>query len=108
MTPSSQTGYVRLDLNDPDFQHDLFRLEKNDRHSALETLNKLRQMTWNQVYRDQGLKWEKILKATLPTGISAVYSLRITQSRRAVAYRDGDFLRFLSIPEDHDATYGKK
>ena len=24
-------------------------------------VNKLRQMTWNQVYRDSGLKWEKSL-----------------------------------------------
>jgi len=108
MTPSSQTGHVRLDLNDLDFQNDLFGLEKHDRHSALETLNKLLQMTWNQVYRDQGLKWEKILKATPPPGVPSVYSLRITQSRRAIAYRDGDFLRLLSIPDDHDSTYGKK
>ena len=108
MTPSSQTGHVRLDLNRATFQRDLFNLEKHDRHSALEALNKLLQMTWNQIYRDQGLKWEKILKATPPPGVSAVYSLRITQSRRATAYRDGDVLRFLSIPESHDATYGKK
>jgi hypothetical protein len=108
MTPSSQTGHVRLDLNRATFQRDLFNLEKHERHSALETLSKLLQMTWNQVYRDQGLKWEKLLKATPPPGISAVYSFRITQARRAIGYREGDFLRLVSIPPDHDATYGKK
>ena len=99
---------VRLDLNNPIFQENLFNLQKPDRHSALETLNKLRQLTWSQVYADNGLKWEKIVSITPPLGISAVYSLRITQSRRATAYRDGDFLRFLTIAPDHDATYGKK
>jgi hypothetical protein len=99
---------VRLDLNDSDFQDDLLNLPKPDRHSALETLNKLRQMTWNQVYRDNGLKWEKIASVTPPSGVSAIYSLRITQSRRATAYRDGDSMRFLTIASDHDATYGKK
>jgi hypothetical protein len=50
----------------------------------------------------------KITSVKPPSGIDALYSLRITQARRAVAYREGDFLRLLSIPPDHDATYGKK
>ncbi len=63
-------------------------LEKHDRHSALETLEKISRMTWNQIYRDQGWKWEKILNKKPPPGIANVYSLRITQSRRATATRD--------------------
>ncbi|MGE0799240.1 MAG: hypothetical protein AB7G13_05565 [Lautropia sp.] len=69
---------------------------------------RLRRLTWNQVYRDKGLHWEKIISVKPPSGIAAVYSLRITQSRRAVAYRDGDFIRLLAIPPDHDAAYGRK
>jgi len=99
---------VLLDLNNPVFQNHLLNLQKSDRHSAMETLKKLRQLSWNQVYADQGLKWEKIVSLAAPPGISDLYSLRLTQSLRAVAYREGDFMRFLSIPPDHDATYGKK
>lgn len=99
---------VRLDLNNPVFQQNLLALQKPDRHAALETLGRLRQMTWNQVYRDQGLKWEKIASIKPPAGIDAIYSLRITQSRRATAYRDGDFIRLLTIAPNHDSTYGKK
>ena len=99
---------VRLDLNNPVFQENLLALPKPERHSALETLRKILQMTWDQVYRDKGLRWEKILSVTPPKGIAAIYSLRITQSRRATAYRDGDYLRFLTVAPDHDATYGKK
>ena len=62
----------------------------------------------SQVYRDNGLKWEKIISVKPPKGIEAFYSLRITQSRRATAYREGDFMRLLTIASDHDATYGKK
>lgn len=83
-------------------------LQKQERHAALDSLNKIRQMTWNQVYRDGGLKWEKIISVKPPTGIDAIYSLRITQARRATAYRDGDFIRLLTIAPDHDNTYGKK
>lgn len=99
---------VRLDLNNPVFQEHLLTLQKPERHAALDTLNKIRQLTWNQLYRDQGLKWEKITSIKPPQGIGALYSLRISRSRRAMAHRDGDFLRLLTIAPDHDATYGKK
>lgn len=108
MTASDAHILVRLDLNNPIFQENLLGLQKAERHSALETLKKLRQLTWEQVYRDRGLKWEKIVSMDPPAGISAIYSLRLTQSRRATAYREGAYLRFLTIAPDHDSTYGKK
>jgi hypothetical protein len=101
-------GGIRLDLNNPVFQEQLLTLQKLERHAALDTLNKIRQLTWNQLYRDQGIKWEKITSIKPPVGIDAVYSLRISQSRRATAHRDGDFMRLLTIAPDHDATYGRK
>ncbi|TCS98724.1 hypothetical protein EDC36_104148 [Tepidimonas ignava] len=105
---ASGEAKVRLDLNNPVFQDNLLALQKPERHAALDTLRKIRQLSWNQLYRDPGLKWEKITSVKPPPGIEAIYSLRITRSRRATAYRDGDFIRFLTIATDHDATYGKK
>lgn len=99
---------VRLDLNNPVFQEHLLNLQKPQRHAALDTLKKIRQLTWLQVYRDSGLKWEKIVSVNPPPGIDVLYSLRITQERRCTAWRDGDFMRFLTIAPDHDSTYGKK
>jgi hypothetical protein len=99
---------IRLDLNNPVFQKQLLTLQKSERHAALDTLNKIQKLTWNQLYRDRGLKWEKITSVKPPEGIDAVYSLRISRSLRATAHRDGDFLRLLTIAPDHDATYGKK
>ena len=105
---ASRDTEVRLDLNNPVFQEQLLSLQKNERHAALDTLNKIRKLSWNQLYLDQGIKWEKITSIKPPAGIDAVYSLRISQSRRATAHRDGDFIRLLTIAPDHDATYGKK
>jgi hypothetical protein len=34
-----------------------------------------------------------------------LYSLRITQKCRAVAIREGDYLRLLSLHSDHDSAY---
>ena len=43
-----------------------------------------------------------------PAGIDTLYSLRITQARRCTAYRNGDFIRFLTIAPDYDSTSGRK
>jgi len=108
MSENPNEKRVRLDLNNEVFQENLLRLDKAESARVLNTLRKLRQMTWAQVYRDAGLKWEKIDSVKPPQGIDAIYSLRITQARRATAYREGDFMRFLTIQADHDSTYGKK
>ena len=105
---ASSEAKVRLDLNNPVFQNNLLTPQKTERQASLDTLNKIRQLTWNQLYRDPGLKWEKITSIKTPNGIDAIYSLRITLAHRATAYRDGDFIRLLTIAPDHDATYGKK
>jgi hypothetical protein len=100
-------GRVLLDLNNEVFQECWFRLDKAEQQRVLDTLKKVAQLTWDQVYRDQGLKWEKVV--TVPQqGRAVVYSLRITRSRRATAFREGNYMRFLTVEADHDSTYGKK
>lgn len=108
MASSNTDVLVRLDLNNPTFQANLLCLQKPERNAAIDTLNKIRQLTWSQLYRDSGLKWAKISSIKPPPGVDSIYSLRMTQSRRATAYRDGNFIRLLSIAPDHDSTYGRK
>lgn len=108
MAKVNANALVRLDLNNLVFQENLLSLQKPERHVALDTLNKIRQLTWNQIYRDNGLKWEKVVSVKPPAGVDAIYSLRITQSCRATVFRDGDFIRLLTIAPDHDSAYGKK
>ena len=70
---------VQLDLNNEVFQLGWFRLEKDEQQRVLDTLKKISQLTWDQVYRDQGLKWEKIV--SLPQrGAHAVRARAIARS----------------------------
>jgi len=108
MADEQQARKVRLDLNGEIFQKTWLQLDKSECDRVTDTLKKLLQLTWDQLYRDPGLKWEKVSSIKPPQGIDAIYTLRITRSRRATAYRQGDFLRFLTIEPDHDAAYGKK
>ena len=79
-------------------------LEREEALAILAILRKIRQLEWEQLYRDRGLRWEAILSQSGPAG-KRIYSIRITRRVRAVAYRDGDFLRFLSLHPDHDSAY---
>ncbi len=108
MSDAQKARNVQLDLNNEVFQKNWLDLDKSERDRVTDTLRKLRQLTWDRIYRDQGLKWEKVASVKPPQGIDTIYTLRITQSRRATAYRDGNFLRFLTIAPGHDAAYGKK
>ena len=95
---------ILLDLNNPIFQQDLFVLQKSEALAALKILRKVSQLTWEQLYKDQGLKWELIRSKQGKNG-EKLYSLRITQKCRAVAVREDDYLRFLSLHSDHDSAY---
>ena len=113
----NQKGHqpVLLDLNNPVFQRQLFKLPKTEQplgpeqleaegRNILNTLRKLANMTWQQVYIDHGLKWEAILSKKGPDG-EKLYSFRIGSGFRGVACRDGLWLRILSLHPDHDSAY---
>ncbi|MGH8602593.1 MAG: hypothetical protein ACREXR_07395 [Gammaproteobacteria bacterium] len=95
---------VRLDLNNPVFQEALFRLEKAEQLAMLSTLRKIPELTWDQLYRDQGLKWEAIYSRNGPKG-ERIYSFRVTKKCRALVYREGEWLRILTLHPDHDSAY---
>jgi hypothetical protein len=95
---------VRLDLNSPEFQDVLFRLESAELKQVIASLRRLRELDWNSLYQHTGFNWEAIEHLKAPKG-AKVYSLRLSQRIRALAFRDGDLLRFLSLHPDHDSTY---
>ncbi len=104
----SSAKHVLLDLNNPEFQKSWLALETEEAERVRGAFRKILQRTWNDVYRDKGLKWEKVQSLTPPADIDALYTFRVSKSARGVGYRDGSFLRVLLIQPDHDATYGKK
>jgi hypothetical protein len=97
---------VRLDLNSAEFQDVFFRLEFAQLKQVVASLRRLRELDWDTVYRHPGFRWEAIGHLEAPNR-AKVYSLRLSQRVRAIAYRDGDFLRLISLHPDHDSTYGR-
>lgn len=95
---------IKIDLNNPEFQRDLFELEKTEQLALIKTLKKIRQLSWQQLYVDNGLNWEAILSKQTKTG-ERIYSFRFSQKYRATALRQDDFLRLLTLHPDHDSAY---
>ncbi len=95
---------VRLDLNSPEFQDVFFRLQPEDLKQVAASLRRLRELDWTLLYRHTGFRWEAIEHLKAPNG-AKMYSLRLSQRIRAVAFRDGEFLRIISLHPDHDSAY---
>ncbi len=96
---------VRLDLSSPEFLEVFLRLEGADLAQVAGSLDQLRKLDWSNVYASKGLHWEAIEHLKAPDGKSSVYSVRLGQKIRALAFRDGDFMRFVSLHPDHDSAY---
>ena len=95
---------IRLDLNNPEFQEVPFRLEIAELKQVVASLRRLRELGWIEFYRRKGFHWEAIEHLKALNG-AKVHSLRLSQKIRALAFRDGEFLRFVSLHPDHDSAY---
>ncbi|MBW1938357.1 MAG: hypothetical protein JRI67_06260 [Deltaproteobacteria bacterium] len=97
---------MKLDLNFPDFQKDLFRLGKKEFHILIKTLRTLSRMDFDQIRRSSGLHLEKIGILKTRKGKS-LYSIRVSRSFRATLTIEDNYLRFISLHADHDSAYKK-
>jgi hypothetical protein len=95
---------IRLDLNSPESQDVLFRLEAAELKQVVASLRRLRRLDWNTLHHQTGFRWEAMEHLRASNG-ARVYSLRLSQKVRSVAYRVGDFLRLISLHRDHDSAY---
>jgi hypothetical protein len=95
---------IKIDMNNLEFQNDLFALEKNDQLALIKVLKKISQLTWIELYADQGLKWETIVSKTTKNK-ERIYSFRFSQKYRALALREESYLRLLTLHTDHDSAY---
>lgn len=86
------------------------RLELEELNQFEETIKKITQMTWDQVYltasktQKRGINWEKIEGQATAQG-KPIASIRISKKFRARVCRDGKFMRFISLHPDHDGAY---
>ena len=97
---------ILLDLSNPVFLDEFLSLDKSELARIVKALKKIRSMDWDTFTRHRGSRWEEI-HILAPNGKSA-HSFRLSQKYRALAYRDGEYLRVLSLHLDRDSAYSGK
>ena len=85
---------MKIDLNFPLFQQDLFSLNKIELSAFIRSVKRINKMSLQQIQQSSGLNLEKIKNIKTPNG-KTIYSIRISQSFRAVINIKGDFVRFI-------------
>ena len=103
---SAAPSRIHLDLNSPEFQEVFSQLESAQLRQVVASLRRLSRLEWATLFHHAGFRWEAIEHLSAPNG-AKVYSLRLSQRIRALAYRDGEFLRFLSLHPEHDSAYAQ-
>ena len=95
---------MKIDLNFPPFQQDLFSLDKTQLTAFVKSVKKINKMDLRQVQQSSGLNLEKIKNLKTLNG-KTLYSIRMSKSFRAVICIEDDFIRFISLHPDHDSAY---
>ena len=95
---------MKIDLNFPPFQQDLFSLDKTQLTAFVKSVKKINKMDLRQVRQSSGLNLEKIKNLKTSNG-KTLYSIRMSKSFRAVICIEDDFIRFISLHPDHNSAY---
>ena len=95
---------MKIDLNFPPFQQDLFSLDKTQLTAFVKSVKKINKMDLRQVQQSSGLNLEKIKNLKTSNG-KTLYSIRMSKSFRAVICIEDDFIRFISLHPDHESAY---
>ena len=95
---------MKIDLNFPPFQQDLFSLDKTKLSIFVQSVKKINKMDLRQVQKSSGLNLEKIKNIKTPNG-KTLYSIRMSKSFRAVICIEDDFIRFILLHPDHESAY---
>ena len=95
---------MKIDLNFPPFQQDLFSLDKTQLTAFVKSVKIINKMDLRQVRQSSGLNFEKIKNLKTSNG-KTLYSIRMSKSFRAVICIEDDFIRFISLHPNHDSAY---
>ena len=95
---------MKIDLNFPPFQQDLYSLDKTKLVAFVQSVKKINKMDLRQVQQSSGLNLEKIKNIKTSNG-KTLYSIRMSKSFRAVICIEDYFIRFISLHPDHDSAY---
>lgn len=95
---------IKIDISYPELQKEIQELQKQELALFISAMEKMKQLSWSQLYKHKGLRWEAITSKKTYDG-NQIYSFRFSKKYRALALRRDVYLIVLSIHLDHDSAY---
>jgi hypothetical protein len=109
---STQHELVKVSTNFPRVKLEMADLEEEDLEQLLRCIDKIKTMTWQQIYNTaskgpnkRGLNWEPLEQKTRAG--CTIATIRITRKFRARVSRRDEFMIFISLHPDHDSAYNE-
>lgn len=111
---TTQHHRVLVDTGYPRFLKALTNLENDDQDAVLDTLEKIQQMTWDDIYKTssktagqkRGINYEPTDQRTASG--RRIATVRASGKVRIRVCRDEQYMRFISIHVDHASAYKEK
>lgn len=108
---STQHGLVKVSTNFPRVKQEMADLlEEIEFEQLLRCIDKIKAMTWQQVYstaskglHKRGLNWEPLEQKTRSG--RTIATIRLSKKHRARVTRRDEFMIFISLRPDHDSAY---
>jgi len=108
---STQHELVKVSTNFPRVKQEMADLlEEIELDQLLRCIDKIKAMTWQQVYNTaskgphkRGLNWEPLEQKTRSG--RPIATIRVTKKYRARVTRRDEFMIFISLHPDHDSAY---
>jgi len=99
---------IEINLSSPEIASQISFLSKENLVAFQKALKKILKMSWNQIYKDNGLRLEEISSASdiyLNKKKFRPCSIRITKKFRAIVCRSKNVMIFISLHPNHDSAY---
>lgn len=107
---STQHELVKVSIDYPRVKLEMAELEEAELDQLLRCIDKIKTMTWQQIYNSsskgpnkRGLNWEPLEQITKSGRVIA--TIRVTKKFRARVSRKDEFMIFISLHPDHDSAY---
>ena len=94
---------MKIDLNFPPVQQDLFSLDKTQLTAFVKSVKKINKMDLSQVQQSSGLNLEKIKNLNTSNG-KTLYSIRMSKSFRALRTTLFVLYHFIRITTQHTSS----
>lgn len=102
---SNDDKYCILKFSRCDDKYPIWNLSKRELKDFIKFCKKIENMTWKDIRKDIGLKYEILKNLDKPVFLSedvTLHSMRLSQKSRIIGYRESEFFYIVWFDNNHE------